>query len=317
MNIRSTADGLLDRLIVPSFTRIGPTIRRRVFDWEPIELSGRRIAITGPTSGLGRAAAIEMATKGADLTLIARNPAKLEALVDELPGDHRTVVADLEDLASVRTAGAELADGEPLDALVHNAGALHNDRAEVDGIERTLLGHVVAPFLMTALALPALRAGDDARIVTVSSGGMYSQGVSLSDLNNEREYKGTIAYARAKRMQIALGVEWSRRLAPDIAVHAMHPGWAATPGVSDALPGFDKIMQPLLRTPDEGADTILWLCAQPTSTIGANDFWLDRRPRPTAYLPNTEVSEEKAAVLWERITELAGLTPDELPPPVG
>lgn len=313
MDFRSTTDDLLDRLIVPSFTRLGPSIRRRLFDWEPIDLEGRRIAITGPTSGLGKAAALEMAAKGADLTLIARDPAKLEALVAELPGAPRTIVADMEDLASVDAAGRALADGPPIDALVHNAGALHNERAEVDGIERTLLGHVVAPFLMTARALPALRAGDDARIVTVSSGGMYSQGISLSDFNNERDYKGTIAYARAKRMQIVLGAEWACRLAGEVAVHAMHPGWADTPGVSDSLPGFGKIMGPLLRTPDDGADTILWLCAEPTSTIGANDFWLDRRPRPTVYVPNTATSPEKAATVWERVRDLAGLTEDDLP----
>ena len=317
MDFRSRADDLLDRLVIPSFTRLGPAIRRRVFDWEDAPLHGRRIAITGPTSGLGRAAATEMAAAGAELVLIARNPAKLDTLADELPGDHQLVVADLEDLDSVRAAGATLAGLDRLDSLVHNAGTLHNDRAEVDGIERTLLGHVVAPFLLTTLARPALARGNDPRIVTVSSGGMYSQGVSLSDLNNEQRYSGTTAYARAKRMQIVLAEEWARRLESDgIAAHTMHPGWAATPGVADALPGFDRIMQPLLRSPEEGADTIVWLSAVPTARIGSNGFWLDRRKRPTEYLPKTAVSPARADELWGRIRELAGLTEDDLPPAV-
>lgn len=308
-------DSVLDALIVPSFTRIGPAIRKRLFDWTDVEVAGRRIAITGPTSGLGKAAARELAAAGAELVLLARNPAKLDTLVDELtalgPGPFSTITVDLGDLDAVRSAGAELGALSSLDVLVHNAGALHNTRTETDdGLELTFASHVVAPFLITTGAVPALRNGDDPRIITMSSGGMYSQKIVLDDLQTRRGYKGTVAYARAKRAQIDLTGVWAERLAADgISAHAMHPGWAATPGVSDALPGFDKVIGPLLRTPEEGADTLVWLCGAPAAEIGTDGFWLDRRRRPTAYLPGTETDPTDVDRLWRAVCEVAGVDP--------
>ncbi len=316
MSIFRVADGVLDALIVPSFTKIGPAIRSRMFEWTDPDVDGKRIAITGPTSGLGKAAATRLAELGAELILIARNPTKLETLVAELEqvgdGPFSTIVADLGDFDSVRAAGEELAKLNALDVLVHNGGALHNKRSTVvgptgDEIELTLATHVVAPFLLTALAQPALEASDDGRIITMSSGGMYSQGLKLDDLQTTKDYSGTTAYARAKRGQVDLTERWAERLvSSSVTTHAMHPGWAATPGVSDALPGFDKLIGPLLRSPDEGADTLVWLCGAPAEEIGTGDFWLDRRRRPTAYVPGTKSSRDEVDRYFVAINELAG-----------
>ena len=84
MSIFAVADGVLDALIVPSFTKIGPAVRRRMFDWTEPDVTGKRIAITGPTSGIGEAAARRLTELGGELILIARNPSKLDALVTEL-----------------------------------------------------------------------------------------------------------------------------------------------------------------------------------------------------------------------------------------
>ena len=86
----------------------------------------------------------------------------------------------------------------------------------------------------------------------------------------------------------------------------MHPGWADTPGVADALPGFGRLIGPLLRTPDEGADTIVWLCGSPAEDLGSGQLWLDRRPRPTGYLPGTKTSDADSARLWDAVVELTG-----------
>jgi hypothetical protein len=85
----------------------------------------------------------------------------------------------------------------------------------------------------------------------------------------------------------------------------MHPGWAATKGVSDALPGFEKIVGPLLRTAEEGADTMVWLAAAPGEEIGTDGFWLDRRRRPEAYLPGTRTTSARAAELWNIVSDIA------------
>ena len=99
----------------------------------------------------------------------------------------------------------------------------------------------------------------------VASGGMYTEPLDVAALDPEpADYDGTKAYARCKRAQVVLAEEWTRHLlGTGIAVNAMHPGWADTPGLRTALPGFSRIVGPLLRTPEEGADTIVWLAAAP------------------------------------------------------
>ena len=157
---------------------------------------------------------------------------------------------------------------ERLDALVNNAGALLPERrVSVDGYEMTFATMVLGPFVLTNGLVPLLErtAGHAgvARVVNVASGGMYLQGLHLDDLQMEREpYRGSIAYARAKRALVTLTREWSRRLrGRAITVNAMHPGWADTPGVVASLPTFHRLIGPRLRTPEEGADTIVWLVA--------------------------------------------------------
>ncbi len=313
-------DDGLDALVVPSFTRIGPALRRRWFAWQAPDLRGLRIAVTGPTSGLGLAAVHQMARAGADVVLLARNPAKAAAVADDLAatGVEVTVVElDLARLASAEEAGTRLADLDRLDALVHNGGGLHATRTlSADGIELTLATHVVAPFLLTARALPALeRAPQGGRVITVTSGGMYTQRLHLDDLQTAHGYQGSVAYARSKRAQVVLTGQWAERLAAAgsaVTTHAMHPGWARTPGLSEALPRFERVLSPLLRSPDEGADTITWLCGAPAREISSGRLWLDRRPRPTVYRPGTGTSAADARELWDRVVALTG-RPDPLP----
>jgi len=309
-------DSALEFAVIPSFTKIGPAVRRKLFSWEPIRpATNRRIIITGANSGIGFAAATQLAAVGADVTIVARNRERGEAAVEkidaEIGASVSLLIGDLSSLDSVRSLSAELlADARPIDALLHNAGALHNTRQEsVDGYELTLATHVIGPFLMTHLLRPLLAEGDDARIVTMTSGGLYGQGISLTDLQTTRNYSGTLAYARAKRAQLLLNERWTQELDDDqIAVYTMHPGWVATPGVSEALPGFDRLLGPLLRDPDDGAETLSWLATEPTTELGRDGLWLDRDRRPRHRLPATRSADAKANKLWDRIGELAGLT---------
>ena len=121
----------------------------------------------------------------------------------------------------------------------------------------------------------------------VTSGGMYSQGLDVDDLEMDAaDYKGTAQYARAKRAQVELLGLWAERLAPTAVAHAMHPGWADTPGVESSLPTFRKLTGPALRTPDQGARHLLALgrasplrsAASSGSTAGRG---LDRAPPGT------------------------------------
>jgi NAD(P)-dependent dehydrogenase (short-subunit alcohol dehydrogenase family) len=317
-------DTALEISVVGSFSRIGPAIRRRLYGWSspPADaLAGRTVLVTGPTSGLGLATARALAAIGARVVLLGRDQTRLTRLSDELAAAHGeprfpVVVADMGSLTSVRTAVERIIATEPrLDVVVDNAGAIFPERFEgPDGIEATFALLVIGPFALTAGLLPLLSKTDGSRVIAITSGGMYAGRLDLDDLESHGPaYTGAAAYARAKRAQVALMREWSRRLAGSgVSVTAMHPGWADTPGLSASLPGFYRVMRPLLRTPEDGIDTIVWLAAQadPRSTSGR--LYLDRRPRPFDRVPATRVAAAERRHLWEIVVGMSG-GPDPAP----
>jgi NAD(P)-dependent dehydrogenase (short-subunit alcohol dehydrogenase family) len=318
IDLRPLLDDLAEVLVVPSFTRLGFNLRRRLYGWPDAEsypMAGRTVVLTGPTSGLGRAAAGSFARMGARLVLVGRDAGRLERtaaeLVAETPGlAVTTVVADMADLGSVRAAADEILAREPrLDVIVDNAGTMLETREVTpEGFERTFATMVLGPFVLVARLLPRLAESPDPRIVAVTSGGMYTQALPIDDLMFEQgAYTGALAYARAKRAQVALVREWSRRLrGRRVAVNAMHPGWADTPGLAASLPGFHRLIGRWLRSAAEGVDTILWLVAAPEARRISGKLLLDRRERPFDRVPSTRLTAADRAVLWDRVSELTG-----------
>jgi dehydrogenase/reductase SDR family member 12 len=308
-------DAALEACVVPGFTAIGLAVRSRLLPeftaGEPPAIGGKAVIITGATSGIGYAAAVALARRGAAVHFLARDPDRAERARRGVAAESGSTcisygLADLEDLASVRAFASEFrASHDRLDVLIHNAGAIHPDfRADAAGTELTFLGQVIAPFLLTRLLMPALLAAAPSRVITVSSGGMYTQRLDPATLQMpESRYRGVTAYAKAKRAQVALSPEWARRLAgTGVAFHAMHPGWVNTPGVAAALPGFYRATRPILLTPEQGADTIVWLATMPPELLGSGRFWHDRRPRPEYALPWTREHDPGAArELWDRL----------------
>ncbi|MFA4927732.1 MAG: SDR family NAD(P)-dependent oxidoreductase [Patulibacter sp.] len=323
MRIAAAADTFLDRTVVAGYTAPGLALRRRAPGWsdELPSMAGRTVAITGPTSGIGEAAAARFAALGATVLLLVRNREKgattRERIVaervrhgGEIP-DVRLVTCDIADLTSVRACAEQLRkSGEPLHVLVHNAGAMPPERkTSPDGIELSWATNVVGPFLLTSLLQERLVQSAPARVITVSSGGMFTQRLDVDDPEGEhREYRPASAYARAKRAQVVLNELWSERLRGlGVTFHAMHPGWVDTPGVQDSLPGFHKLTGKLLRSPDEGADTIVWLGAADAPAGRTGLFWHDRRARPTHRVPWTREDPADRQRLWALCREQAGL----------
>lgn len=319
ITVASVIDAALELSIVGSFTRVGSAVRRRLEGWTdppPGALGGRTALVTGPTSGLGRVTADALADLGARVILVGRDAERLAAVRSALVGrtgeDRFPVVrADLGSLASVRAAVATiLATEDRLDVLVDNAGAIFPERTiGPDGMEATFGLMVGGPFVLSAGLLPLLRASGG-RLIAVTSGGMYTQPLELDDLQSARgPWSGAKAYARAKRAQTALVREWARRFAGSgLTFVAMHPGWADTPGLAASLPGFHRIMGPVLRSAEDGADTITWLAAHPEAAGRTGELFLDRRSRPFDRVPATRLSAADRRRLWDAVVELTGET---------
>ncbi len=308
---------LADRLLLPGligFTRLGYYRGRHRWPLAPDSLQGRRVVITGGTSGIGRAAAEQLRACGADLLMVGRNPHKTEAVCRELrrqpgAGDIDWEIADLSLLAEVGALARRLKARYPaVHVLVNNAGALFNTRRETtEGFEQTLATDLLGPYLLTRSLLPLLAQEPGARVVNVSSGGMYTQKIQPHDLAfRQTAYDGPTAYARAKRGLVILTASWAAELAPrGIRVHAMHPGWVDTPGLASSLPAFHHMLRPLLRTPEQGADTITWLAASPVADRTSGLFWLDRQPRSIHVFRGTRESPAERQTLLDALERLA------------
>jgi len=309
---------VLEATVVPSFSRIGFSVRHRLFGWdEPVagSMAGRVVVVTGAAGGLGGAVASAVARLGATVWLLGRDRGRTDSMAERIRAevthaDLKVAVADLARMSDVRqVADTVLSGTERLDVLVHNAGALM-DRYEltVDGLEATTQVQVVAPFLLTSLLLPRLHTTPGARVITVSSGGMYTQRLDVDALAPDpASFNGVAAYARTKRAQVVLTQQWARRAqGSGVTFHVTHPGWVDTPGLLASLPRFGRLMRPLLRSPQEGADTVVWLAGSAAGVPGG-EFWHDRRPRSTVRLPRTATPEGEAERLWEMVVAHAGL----------
>jgi dehydrogenase/reductase SDR family member 12 len=322
--ISSLLDTILDRTVVAGYSRVGYRLRRGA--WSPADLQpmdGKVVLVTGASSGLGLAAAEGFARLGAAVRLLVRSEqrgerARAEIVTRSGNNDVQVDLCDLSDLQAVRRFAERFSqEMSRLDVLVNNAGAMVGERTlSVDGIELILATNVLGPFLLTNLLIPLLAESEPVRIVNVSSGGMYTQRVHLDDLQMGREeFDGPVAYARSKRAEVMLTETWAERLrGTGVVAHAMHPGWVDTPGLKSSLPRFYGATKWLLRTSQEGADTIVWLGAASEPLRSSGGFWHDRRQRPTHLVPWTKEAPEERERLWAECERLSGWHGPQTPP---
>ena len=291
------------------FTASGWNKARKSFT--ATENGAKKVLITGPTSGIGRSAALTLAGKGADLVLIARDAGKLQQLSNELrtKGFKGTVdgyLCDMHDLRQVFAVSSQiLQDGHQLDALINNAGALYGEEKLIDNVERTTTVDLLAPWIFSTRLLPALLPRKGC-IVNVTSGGMYGVKLSLRELRRARTpYSGARAYAQAKRAMVMFTVGLNKEFSPHgVRVHCMHPGWADTPGVLHSLPTFHKLTKRFLRSSFQGADTMVWL-AMTNPKVGGK-MWLDRQVQPEHLIKSTADNPVEYDELKSFLEELVG-----------
>jgi dehydrogenase/reductase SDR family protein 12 len=311
----------LDVAVLPGYSRLGFALRG--LDHESAiagDLSGRTALVTGGSSGIGEAACEGLLAAGATVHLLGRDEertaqavSRVESRVADAPGRLVPELCDISDPDGVRQfADAFRERVQALDVLVNNAGVLTRRRERTaSGLELTFATNVLGPFLLTELLLPALRAAAPSRVITVSSGGMYTARLDADDPQLDRgEFDGPNFYAHSKRAEVVLNGLWSQRHAAEgVAFHAMHPGWADTGGLRASLPRFHRLMRPLLRDAHQAADTIVWLATAQALEPATGGFWHDRAPRPEHRLPRTRETGAERKRFWaycERLSKLAG-----------
>jgi dehydrogenase/reductase SDR family protein 12 len=290
MNITSLLDTALDRSVVLGYGRPGLEVRRRLPNWppDPPRLDGRNVLVTGAAGGIGLAAAIGFARLGATVHALARDERRAAdaqaRILEEVPGGEvRPLGCDLGSLGEIRSLATGFVETVGrLDVLVNNAGLMPQQRTlSADGVELMFAIHVLAPFALVHWLTPALTRAAPARVINVSSGGMYTAGLPHEPEVPQQGYSPRRGYAQTKREEVALSQEMALRLAPEgIHVHSMHPGWVDTEGLRRSMPSFRSAVRTIIRTPEQGADTIVWLGGAPEGAASSGAFWHDRRPRP-------------------------------------
>ena len=308
-------DRALDLAVIPGYSRVGYALRGLDRDVLRRDLSGRAVLVTGGSSGIGEAVCEGFAAAGARVHMLVRDRERGESSIarieSRLPGAGEAIgveVCDLSRLSEVRRfAESFQARFDRLDLLVHNAGVLAKKRSYTpDGVELTFATNVLGPFLLTSLLLPNLLAAAPSRVITVSSGGMYTARLRPDDLQLEGEaFDGARFYAHTKRAQVALNRAWAESFPSGrVAFHAMHPGWVDTPGLRTSLPRFGRLMGPLLRDVRQGADTVVWLGTHPHLEPATGGFWQDRALRPEHRLRATRETADDRERLWRECDRL-------------
>jgi NAD(P)-dependent dehydrogenase (short-subunit alcohol dehydrogenase family) len=306
---------------------------------EGVDLSGRRFVITGAAGGLGRESARALSAHGASVTLLARSTERAEGAVAEVGAmvrgaDLEPGVADLGDLDSVRAfADSYLADHETVDVLMNNAGVMACPFGHTkDGFETQFGTNHLGHFLLTALLYPALRAGEDPRVVTLTSAGHSRADVDLDDPNFENtEYSPWVAYGRAKTANALFARELARRAGPSgLLSFAVHPGGIITDlgrhltddlinemadfarRRSAAASESGESQEMHFKTVEAGAATQVW--GATTSELADNNgaYLVDcglgvvgADPGVNGFMPYL-LDDEHAAALWELSERLVG-----------
>jgi NAD(P)-dependent dehydrogenase (short-subunit alcohol dehydrogenase family) len=314
--LSTVIDTVLDRTIVLGYGNVGLLARRRLPAWpaDPPRIDGKVVLVTGAASGIGLAACLRFAALGASVRAVARSQSRAEEAAAQIragvPGAEVVPLAcDVSSLRDVASLIERLKAEEPhLDVLVNDAGVMPDEREySVDGHELMFATHVLGPFALIAGLVELLALSAPARVINVGSGGMYGQALPGDDLESEHtRYGPKKLYARTKREQLVITEQWAERLrGSGVVVHAMHPGWVDTKGVRESLPVFGLLTRLIIRAPEDGADTIVWLGAAPDALERTGCFWQDRRARPTHYLLGaSDDSEADRRRLWERCEAL-------------
>jgi retinol dehydrogenase 12 len=271
--------------------------------------------ITGATEGIGRATAIELASRGFSVVIAARDAARAEAAKNEIAAetgnpDIDTIVADLRSFAQVHALCETFHRRYPrLDVLVNNAGILASERQLTeDGFEASLQVNYLSAFYLTQLMLDALKRAGQGRIINLSSS-VHAIGKFESEhLQRGRRFPAFSAYANSKLLMLLFSIELAERLkSTSVTANAVHPGIVKTPMMLNAR-GFFRaaawLALPFAISPQQGAATSVYLATSPEVAEVSGKYFARSRETKFKTAFNTPESREH---LWNLSMQSVGL----------
>jgi len=266
-------------------------------------MTARTIVITGASDGIGASGARTFAARGENVVVVGRSAEKTERIASEIGADH--FVADFAELAQVRRLAAELKDKYPrIDVLANNAGGIMRSRElTVDGHEKTFQVNHLAPFLLTTELLDVLTASNATVINTSSVANSVFARFDINDLDAARSYSTNRAYGNAKLANILFTAELHTRYnAEGISTAAFHPGGVATNFAAESTSpmrlAYTSFLKRFMLTPDQGADTLIWLANSTPGRDWTSGGYYTKRALSKANKQAYDVG--LARELWER-----------------
>ncbi|SFD82260.1 NAD(P)-dependent dehydrogenase, short-chain alcohol dehydrogenase family [Chitinophaga sp. CF118] len=281
-------------------------------------MNDKIVLITGATGGIGKAAAIALAKWGFTVVIHGRNRQKTEQVCEEIKaatGNNKIdmIVANLFSLKDVRSmANTFKQKYKRLDVLINNAGGIMGKDREIttDGVEKTIAINLLAPFLLTELLLDILKNSSDGRIINVSSNShKLNAKPDFDDLSLKKGYNPLRAYGNSKLFLIWITQHLSQVLnqqgIKNITVNTLHPGAVATNfGVESNLGAvlnfIVKLTRPLFKTPEQGADTIVYLATSSEVSNCSGKYFVNRKQ---ASIAEKYYSEKNEKAVWEYCKE--------------
>ena len=278
-------------------------------------LNGKVCLITGATSGIGKASAMQLASMGAEIVFVARNKEKAEELKEALKAstgkDATSIIADLSSQEEVkRAAGEFLSLNKPLHILLNNAGIVNTTRKEtVDGFEEVFAVNHLAYYAFTVMLMNKLIENGPSRIVNVaSSAHTFIKELDFEDLQSKNDYKTMQAYGKSKLANILFTRELAERLeGKGVTVNCLHPGVVDTEIISSNslfLKLLTTLVKPFFRKPDKGAETSVYLCSSPEVEKETGGYYSDCKIEKISAAAR---SKENASKLWQVSSQLTGI----------
>jgi NAD(P)-dependent dehydrogenase (short-subunit alcohol dehydrogenase family) len=259
-----------------------------------------RILITGATDGIGKETARQLARQGHSIVMVGRDNSKSRAALAEVQAEAQSAVdlltADLAEMESVSILADEVKDNFPdLQVLINNAAVIRTERIVTsDGLEETFAVNYLSHFLLTYKIIEILRKNAPSRIVNVSSMVHESGSIDFEDLQSERSYNPSRAYAQSKVAMVLFTRELHNRFfRQGVSANSLHPGVIKTKLLHVLFSGGAAV--------EKGAQTTVYLAASQEVDGGSGRYYVDKQPAHSKFL---EGPDNKSRRLWEKSEEL-------------